>query len=147
MDQMHLIEQAVTLAREEHESHRDAAGGPLLEHLTRVSGELREQGGTPEAIAVCWLHHILRDTDIESEDLREMGFSDSIIEAVEVLTPQPELSEEEWLQRINAHDLARQVKQADIADHTRPEALDALDSAQRAHAEEFRERAAEMFAR
>lgn len=139
MDQIHLIEQAVTLAREEHESHRDAAGNPLLDHLTRVSGDLREQGATAEAVAVCWLHHILRDTDIEAEDLREMGFSDVIIDAVTILTPHPELPDSEWLDRINNHDLARQVKQADLADYARPEALDALGDQERQHLERLRD--------
>ncbi len=105
------MEQAVELAREVHEDRPEE-----IERLTRVSGAVREQGATTEAVAVAWLHDLVNDTDVTLDELREMGFGEAIVDSVEVLTRREGESLEDHLARVREDGTARMVKRAALSD-------------------------------
>lgn len=134
MDPMYLMEQAVELAREVYEGETDETGEPHIEHITRVAGILREKGANTDAVAVAWLHDLVEDTDVTLDDLREMGFTEPIVDAVDLLTHEEGQSLEEHLARVRGDDLARAVKHADLTDHASEERLSRLDAAEQEQA-------------
>jgi len=79
-----------------------------------------------KAIDVAWLHDVIEDSlehfgeQVTLEDLKEMGFSDDVIEAVDLVTKKEDYNEAEYLERIAANRIARIVKFADLMDNASP---------------------------
>jgi (p)ppGpp synthase/HD superfamily hydrolase len=63
------------------------------------------------------LHDVLEDTACSVGELRRVGFSDRVIEAVDRLTCRSGEAYEPYIERIAEDILARQVKLADLADN------------------------------
>jgi len=63
------------------------------------------------------LHDVVEDTDWTLERLREEGFSDEVLEAVDCLTHRGGESYQEFVERVRANPIARQVKIADLEDN------------------------------
>ncbi|GAP78588.1 guanosine-3',5'-bis(Diphosphate) 3'-pyrophosphohydrolase [Brachybacterium sp. SW0106-09] len=55
------------------------------------------------------------------EDLREQGFPQLVLEAVDRLTKKPDVARADYFAAIRAHAVARVVKTADLIDNTDPE--------------------------
>jgi len=108
--------EAVSLAAKKHARQTDKAGEPYLGHLLRVADRLDDE--TARIVAV--LHDILEDTDTTEDELRACGVDDEIIDAVRVLTHRKHVSNDDYLQAIAKHPLARRVKLADLADNSDP---------------------------
>ena len=69
---------AAVLAAKYHAKQTDLDGRPYVNHLRRVS----RQTATAEESTVAWLHDIIEDTPVIATDLRDLGFSDRVVEAV-----------------------------------------------------------------
>jgi (p)ppGpp synthase/HD superfamily hydrolase len=93
------------------------------------AGQFRNDGATPyivhpEAVAnkleghllkaVAFLHDVLEDTDVTVEDLKSLGFSRDVIEAVVVLTKVKGQSYDEYLERVKSNHFAKMVKIVDM---------------------------------
>lgn len=114
-----ILSQAEGIARTAHEGqNEESTGDPYIRHIERVV-DLVE--GT-DAKAVAWLHDVLEDTDIESDDLVKAGIPDNIVNAVMQLSRDPVRPYAEYIQDIKESDsyLAISVKRADLRDHLRP---------------------------
>lgn len=92
-----------------------------LAHTARVVANLGFEA-TDDERAVAWLHDVVEDTHIESVDLRDMEFPETIIMAVELLS-RPYGSDYETYKRNllaatgEPGELARKVKLADARDN------------------------------
>jgi guanosine-3',5'-bis(diphosphate) 3'-pyrophosphohydrolase len=75
---MSTLNKAIQLAAEAHEGQFDKAGQPYILHPLRVMMFLE----TEEEKIVGVLHDVIEDTTITEERLRQLGFSEKIIEAV-----------------------------------------------------------------
>ena len=62
------------------------------------------------------LHDIVEDTDTTLSDLRQEGFPESVVGAVDALSRREEESYEDFSARAGANSLARPVKVADLED-------------------------------
>ena len=107
------IEDAVALAALAHRGQTDKAGKPYILHPLRVMLSLPDE----TARIVAMLHDVLEDTAVTVADLREAGYSDEILNALDALTRKSSESYEEFIDRAGAIPLARRVKLADIADN------------------------------
>lgn len=113
------LELAERLARQAHAGQRDTVtGGPYIDHVTRVVAHV----DSVEAKIVAWLHDVVEDSPIAIEDLRTGGFTDRIVEAVELLTRIQYSQYRPYIQLIalSGNRLAIDVKLADLRDHLRP---------------------------
>lgn len=119
------VDDAVTLARQAHEGQTDKAGLPYIDHPLRVMSTF--SNNWLRMIAV--LHDVLEDTPLTVDDLLEVGCPRRVVTAVEALSRRPREQPEDYLRRVAANPLALRVKRADIADNTRPDRLQALDTA------------------
>jgi (p)ppGpp synthase/HD superfamily hydrolase len=73
----------------------------------------------PEAKIAAVLHDVVEDTNTTLADLRKVGFSEQILDAISCLTHDPTESYEDYVVRCRANPIARTVKLADLQDNTR----------------------------
>jgi (p)ppGpp synthase/HD superfamily hydrolase len=110
---MPTIEDAIIFATEAHRGQVDRAGSSYILHPLRLM--CRMETDTERMIAV--LHDVIEDTDYTLDDLRRIGYSDEIVEAVDCLSRREDETYEQFIQRIKPNALARRVKLADLLDN------------------------------
>ena len=113
MTEIATIEDAISIAARAHKGQKDKAGAPYLLHPLRMM--LRMDSETAMMAAV--LHDVVEDTDWTLGRLREAGFAEEVVEAVDCLTHREGESYEEFVGRVRANPIARQVKVADLEDN------------------------------
>lgn len=101
---------ALELATVAHRGQVDKAGCDYINHPVTVA----EMLDTEEQQTVALLHDVVEDTDITLDNLRERGFSASVVAAVDCLTHRSGESRDSYLQRIAENPLAVSVKLADL---------------------------------
>jgi (p)ppGpp synthase/HD superfamily hydrolase len=72
---------------------------------------------TEAAMMAAVLHDVVEDTDWTLEQLRERGFPDVVLDAVECLTHRDGESYEEFIERVRKNLIAQEVKIADLEDN------------------------------
>lgn len=109
------LERAIALAVEAHAGHWGREGRPYILHPLRVMA--RMETDTERIVA------ILHDT-VENEGdrvsfarLRQEGFPEEIVQAIDCLTRRDGESYADMIERIAPNPLARRVKLADLADN------------------------------
>lgn len=120
---MPTLEDAISLAVEAHRGHRDKAGQPYILHPLRVM--FRLDGETERIVGV--LHDVVEDSAYTLDDLRQMGYSEQIVAAIDHLSRRENEAYEELVKRAAAHPLARTVKLADLEDNMDIRRYAALD--------------------
>lgn len=70
-----------------------------------------------EAKIVAILHDVIEDTPLTLNDLREAGYPEAIVVALDGLTRREDETYEESIERAATNPLARQVKIADLRDN------------------------------
>jgi len=121
------VEIAKAIAVIAHLGQVDKSGAPYITHPERVAARLHDPRNSE--IAAAWLHDVLEDTDLTSEDLHAAGIDWTTIATVEKLTRTPDQSPEDYYENIRDSYSARRIKLADIADNTNPNRLALLDDA------------------
>lgn len=122
---MQTIENADLLARTAHRGQVDKAGNPYIDHPRAVAEALREHGD--HAVMAGLLHDVVEDTHITLDDLRELGYPDDVVAAVDSVTRRPNETYMDMVRRAAADPLGRLVKLADNAHNSSPERLAALE--------------------
>ena len=107
------VEDAISIAAQAHKGQKDKAGAPYLLHPLRMMMRMTSEAAMMAAV----LHDVVEDTDWTLERLRQEGFSDEVLEAVDCLTHREGESYEEFVARVRANPMARQVKIADLEDN------------------------------
>lgn len=107
------LERAIAIATQAHAGQVDKAGEPYIEHPLRV---MRAMTTEPERI-VAVLHDVVEDTTVTLEQLRDEGFSEDVLAAVDALTKRPGESRMQAAARAKLNPIARRVKLADNADN------------------------------
>jgi (p)ppGpp synthase/HD superfamily hydrolase len=110
---MSTLTRAIVLAAQHHDGQTDKGGNPYILHPLR----LMLQASTEDEQIVALLHDIVEDTPLTLDDLRNEGFEERIIEAIDCLTRRPDETYEQFIERIKGNDLARRVKILDLEDN------------------------------
>ena len=128
---MGLASYAQEIAAAAHAGQHDKAGAPYIEHPARVAGHLMAlfPDASDEAVAVAWLHDTVEDTALTLDDLRTLGFPESVVAGVDAMTKRANEVPEDYFQRVRSDPLALMVKAADLRDNTDPERVKLLDAA------------------
>lgn len=111
---MATLTKAITLAAAHHEGQTDKGGNPYIFHPLRLM--LRASNEEEQIVAV--LHDTIEDTKLTLDDLRNEGFSETIVEAVDSLSRRKKESYEDFILRIKQNRLASRVKILDLQDNT-----------------------------
>jgi (p)ppGpp synthase/HD superfamily hydrolase len=108
------VEMAQKVAAEAHVGQTDKTGEPYVSHCERVAD--RVQGAKEKTIA--FLHDVVEKCDGWHFDrLRQLGFSDDVIDAIDALTRRPNETDDQFVIRTVANKLACPVKIADLHDN------------------------------
>ena len=110
---MSTLERAIELAVQYHKGQLDKAGQAYILHPLRVM--MRCHGLEAQMVAV--MHDLLEDTPVTAAMLRQEGFSEAVLSALEGVTRRPGESYGEFVERAKGDPLARQVKLADLEDN------------------------------
>ena len=134
MDRKPALEDAIILATGAHRGQVDKAGEPYILHPLRVMLELKDEAGRIAAV----LHDVIEDTRITVDDLREGGYSEEVLRALEALTRREGESYQDFIERVAADPLARRVKLADLADNLDAGRLPGMTEADRQRLTRYR---------
>jgi (p)ppGpp synthase/HD superfamily hydrolase len=110
---MSTLEKAVEIAAAAHAGAVDKGGEPYILHPLRLMRSMK----SPDAKIVAVLHDVVEDTDWTIDRLREAGFSNTVLSAVEALTRREGETYEEFILRARRNPIAREVKRADLLDN------------------------------
>src|SRR5919112_3442044 len=113
MTDMATVEDAVSIAARAHRGQTDKAGAPYLVHPLRMMLRMETEAAMMAAV----LHDVVEDTEWTLERLREAGFSEEVLAAVDCLTHGEGESYQEFVERVRTNPIARQVKIADLEDN------------------------------
>ena len=111
---MATIERARAIAESAHAGQVDKAGADYITHPLRVCDAVIGE----DAKIVAVLHDVVEDSDWTLEGLRQEGFSDAVVDAVDALTHREDEDYFDAVRRARDNDLARTVKLADLADNS-----------------------------
>ena len=90
----------------------DKGGMPYVLHCLKVMHYIKSDDEELQCIALG--HDLVEDTDVTYHQLREMGFSERIIEGIYSMTKQPGRTQEEYLEQVKSNPDAIRVKLADL---------------------------------
>jgi (p)ppGpp synthase/HD superfamily hydrolase len=110
---MPTLEDAIALAVEAHRGQKEKVGQPYILHVLRVMFRL----DTEQEQMAGALHDLVEDTSYTLDDLRRLGYPESVVTAVDCLTRREDETYEEFVERAGAHPIARRVKLADLEDN------------------------------
>lgn len=107
---------AIAIAANVHENQTDRGGSPYILHPIRVMQRLRTND--QELMTIAILHDVVEDSEITINDLKEKGFSDRVINALELLTHSDGEEYEEYIRKIASNEDATRVKLEDLRDNS-----------------------------
>lgn len=110
---MSNLETAIALACKVHAGQVDKSGQPYILHPLRLM--LKFQSDDERIVAI--LHDAVEDGDITLDDLRQSGFSEMIVVAIDCLSKRADEGYEDFVSRLSINALARKVKVEDIRDN------------------------------
>lgn len=110
---------ALALARRAHAGQLDKGGEPYIDHPLHVAEDM----DTEEETCVAILHDVLEDSDFTADDLREIGMSEEVVAAVELLTHDEAIDYFDYIRAVRESPLAAKVKRADLEHNLDPDRL------------------------
>lgn len=110
---LEVVERALRVAEECHRGQTDKAGKPYIEHPRRVAARCE----TAAEKAVALLHDTMEDCGMTADRLRELGFDEVIIEAVQSVTKKPHEDYFDFVRRAGTNRIGRVVKMHDLEDN------------------------------
>lgn len=107
---MTLLEKAIEISTKAHKGQKDKAGKDYINHPMAVASMVNEDN---EKI-VAYLHDVVEDTNITLADLKEVGFDNDVIEAIDAITKRDGENYDDYIYRVSHNKIAKQVKIADM---------------------------------
>lgn len=115
-----LYERAHAFASQKHSGQLRKDGQPYITHPEKVASFFDD--GAEKVVAI--LHDVLEDTDATEEELRELGCTDDMLEALRLLTHRDGVPYMDYVKAAAANPIARAVKLADL--HHNLSTMDAI---------------------
>ena len=108
-----MLEKAIAIAVNAHRGQQDKAGKPYILHPLRVMN----MGKTEEEMICGVLHDVIEDTDLTLENLRQEGYTEEIVNAVDAISRRDGECYDDFIERIATNHLATRVKLNDLIDN------------------------------
>ena len=113
-----LTKKAINIAYKAHDGQLDRSGIPYIFHPMHIADQMT----TEETCIVAILHDVVEDTDVTLEELKEAGFGEDIIHAIDLLTHRDGVPYLDYVRALKDDPIASVVKLADLnhnSDRTR----------------------------
>ena len=114
---------ALKLCFEAHKDQLDKSGMPYVFHPFHLA----EQMESEECTVVALLHDVVEDTDLTIEDLKAMGFSNEVTDAITLMTHEEGVEYMDYVKEIKNNEIARKVKLVDLKHNSDLSRLDIVD--------------------
>lgn len=126
------VESTVAFVQQAHEGQTDKGGKPYWLHPLSVMRRLGDDASDAEKMAAL-LHDVLEDCDYTRGDLKDIGYPDDVLEAVEMLTRPDGWTYMDWIRSLAAsgNRIAIKVKIADNEDNSDPDRIAVLPPEER----------------
>lgn len=121
-----MTKKALKLCFEAHKEQIDKSGMPYVFHPFHLAEQMQDE----ESTVVALLHDVIEDTDYTLDDLRKMGFDDSVLAAINLMTHEDGVPYMDYVEQIKTNPIAKTVKLADLrhnSDMTRLEVVTPRD--------------------
>ena len=105
-----MTKKAIKLMFEKHKDQVDKSGMPYVFHPFHLAEQMDDEETTITAL----LHDIVEDTNTTFDDLRKLGFSDNVINALKLMTHDKNVDYFEYVKNISKNPIARKVKIKDL---------------------------------
>jgi (p)ppGpp synthase/HD superfamily hydrolase len=117
------LERALQIAVQAHAGQKDKSGAAYIFHPLRVMMRCTH----PTAKIVALLHDVVEDTDVTFEQLEKEGFSPEVLATLRLVTHDPKVSYEDYIESIAQDKLATEIKIADLEDNSDIRRLQQVD--------------------
>lgn len=111
-----MFDKAMFIAAREHLGVRDKGGHAYILHPMRIAMRLRTSD--EELMSIAILHDVIEDSKLTFEDLRNEGFSERVINALQLLTHQKGVSYDDYIDAMKGNRDALRVKREDLRDNS-----------------------------
>lgn len=108
-----MLQKAIDFATKALAGLKSSDGEPYINHSVRVMNRM----DTEDEKIVAILHDVLEDTSYTTYDLKDAGFPKNIIECVEQLTRQNDVTYFEYIDDVSTNEICKKVKLAEIEDN------------------------------
>ena len=116
---------AIKLMFEAHKDQLDKGGLPYVFHPFHVAEQMTDEDTTVVALP----HDVVEDTDYTLDDLRRLGFPETVLAALALLTHDDAEPYLDYVRRVRNNPVARAVKLADLRHNSDLSRLDAPNEA------------------
>lgn len=123
-----LTKKAMKLCFEAHEGQVDKSGIPYVNHPLHIAEQMDGEYETCAAL----LHDVIEDTAYEVDDVRDRGFPEEVVRALELLTHADGVAYLDYVRALSDNEIARKVKVADLRHNSDLSRLDEVTEADRA---------------
>ena len=110
---MATLGKALAIAAQAHQEQYDKAGAPYILHPLRMMLRMSSEAEMMAAV----LHDVVEDTGWTLDQLRQAGFAEEVVQAVECLTHRDHETYDEFVARVRTNVIASKVKLADLEDN------------------------------
>lgn len=117
MTWMSVTRKALVVAKNAHRGQTDKCGMPYWLHPYRVGMAVAKYGENTTTVG--FLHDVVEDTPVTLKQLRQLGFGNGIVDAVNALSRRDGESYRTYINRVKQNDMALRVKIADLTDNLR----------------------------
>ena len=130
-----LTKKALKLSFECHKEQVDKTGMPYVFHPFHLAEQMTDEISTVCAL----LHDVVEDTSYTFDDLCDMGFPDTVIRVLRLLTHDPAVPYLDYVRAIKSNEIATRVKLADLRHNSDTTRLDVVDEWALAREAKYRE--------
>lgn len=114
---------ALKLCFEAHKNQVDKTGLPYVFHPFHLAEQMDDEISTVCAL----LHDVVEDTSYTFLDLKNMGFNDTVIEVLTLLTHEDGVDYFSYVEKIKTNEIAKKVKIADLKHNSDLSRLNDID--------------------
>ena len=129
----HKTKKAMRLCFQAHKNQLDKSGIPYVFHPIHLAEQMQDE----ETTLVALLHDVVEDSDYSLEALRAMGFGETVLEAIALMTHDEKVPYMDYVAKIKPNPIARAVKIADLTHNSDLSRLDAVDDKAMARVEKY----------
>ena len=117
-----LTKKAMQICFEKHKNQMDKSGVPYVFHPFHVAESMTSE----DATIVALLHDVVEDTDTSFEELEQYGFSQSVMDALKLMTHDDNVPYLQYVENLKHNPIAREVKIADLTHNSDTSRLDTI---------------------
>lgn len=129
-----MTKKAIKVMFEAHKDQVDKNGMPYVFHPFHLAEQMTDENSTVVAL----LHDVIEDTDYTLKDLKNMGFSNEVCEALFFLKHDDNIPYEKYIEKIKTNNLAAIVKLADLKHNSDLSRLDYVGERELQRAEKYK---------